>query len=117
MVSTLILKRMRGMVRVRAVMKTKMKVVMMAPTSTLPLRIDPLVICSTRHEGLSEKYALLDNDLDGLPILSKVGTSTAGGKTNKDLLFPLSPSNCFEMLRCGGTALIKCWFIFGNFVK
>ncbi|KAF8227640.1 hypothetical protein L208DRAFT_1492852 [Tricholoma matsutake] len=118
MVLMLILKWMSRMARVtqmRAAMKTK--VVMVAPTLTLPLRIDLMVICSTKHRGLSEKYNLLDNDLNLLPILSKVGTSMAGGKMHKDLLSPLSPSNCFETLRCGGTALIKCWLIFRNFVN
>jgi hypothetical protein len=115
MVSMLILKQMSRMVRMmRAV--TKMKV-MMAPTLTLPLRIDLLVICSTKHKGLSEKYALLDNNLNVSQTLSKVGTSTAVGKMHKDLLSPLSPNNCFKMLRCDGIACIKCWLIFGNFVK
>src|ERR1700678_3955006 len=99
----------------RAVTKTKVvMMVMMAPASLLPLRIDLLVISSTRHEGLSKRYAPQDNVLNALPISSKVGTSTAGGKMHKDLLFPFSPSNCFEMLRRGGTALIKCWFVFGH---
>jgi hypothetical protein len=48
---------------------------------------------------------------------TNVETSMAGGKMHKDLLYPFSPNNCFEMLRHGGTALIKCWFVFGNFVK
>src|ERR1700678_4097761 len=102
----LLLKRMSGMARVtqmRAAMKTKvvmraatkMKVVMKAPTSTQALRIGLMVICSTKHEGLSKKYVLLDNDLNVLPMLSKVETSTAGGRMRKDLLCPLSPSNCF----------------------
>jgi hypothetical protein len=90
---------------------------MMAPTLLLPLRINLLVISSTRCEGLFKKYAPQDKDLNVLPILSKVGTSITSGKMHKELLSLFSPSNCFKMLRHGGTALIKCWFIFGNFVK
>jgi hypothetical protein len=93
------------------------EVAMMAPTLLLLLRINLLVISSTRCEGLFEKYTPWDKDLNVLPILLKVGTSMAGGKMHKELLSPFSPSNCFKMLRHGGTALIKCWFIFGNFVK
>src|SRR5271168_3151254 len=78
----------RAAMKTKVVMRaaTKMKVVMKAPTSTQALRIGLMVICSTKHEGLSEKYVLLDNDLNVLPMLSKVGTSTAGGRMRKDLL-------------------------------
>src|SRR5271155_2048618 len=79
---------MRAATKMKVVMRaaTKMKVVMKAPTLTQALRIGLMVICSTKHKGLSEKYVLLDNNLNVLPMLLKVGTSTAGGRMRKDLL-------------------------------